>query len=627
MGSNVATLPQVLLNKAAGRTYFNSAGLLALATLMFVSSYCLRFDFNLDGDGLRTIALTLPLLLVTRWFGFVLFDIDVRSFQRASLADLLPIVSAVTLSSTVFACVVHMVTPELGFPRSVIIMDWALLQLALFSVYAGAIVLREASPMANVSRQRAILVGSTESVAAVLRDVREAGRWNPVGVLTEDYDGRRARLQGVPVSGSVEMLIETAVRCRANLVCFAHPGIETRRLMELMRRCREHNLDFVVQQSRSAKGASVQKLGTEVLLQREEVSIDLDAVRNLIRGRRVLVTGAGGSIGSELCRQIAALAPAALYMVERSENNLFFVHREIAQAQSGLELHPLLLDITDEDVLCREFALARPEIVFHAAAHKHVGMMERRPQEAIRNNVIGTYNVAAAAAKCGALRFINISTDKAVRPKSYMGLSKRFAELLIEEMNRIHPTRFATVRFGNVAGSTGSVVQIFRQQIERGGPVTVTDARARRFFMSIPEAVRLVLQAAVFGEMAGIFVLDMGRPIEIYELARTMISLSGHLPNVDIPIEFTRLAGAEKLDEELQDDGELFCKTAHPRVMVIRKDHNHASAGFLAHLPHWQSLIRQGEFESLLDEVHHAWPAFRDGGKQRAAVAAAGVRA
>ena len=294
--------------------------------------------------------------------------------------------------------------------------------------------------------------------------------------------------------------------------------------------------------------------------------------------------------------------------MERSENNLFFINRELQLRYPKLNLHPLLVDITDHRVLSAEFNSARPDIVFHAAAHKHVGMMETRPQEAIRNNVLGTYNVAMAAARAGAERFINISTDKAVRPKSFMGLSKRLAETVIHEMNERFDTQFATVRFGNVAGSNGSVIPLFRQQIAQGGPVTVTDPRARRFFMSIPEAVRLVLQAAVFSQRGGILVLDMGKPLEIYELAKMMISLSGYLPHVDIPIEFTRLGSAEKMTEELQDEGEDLQPTDHSRVLSISPRKIEPLASMLQRIPRWQRLVDRGLVSELMDEVFEVWP-------------------
>jgi FlaA1/EpsC-like NDP-sugar epimerase len=273
-------------------------------------------------------------------------------------------------------------------------------------------------------------------------------------------------------------------------------------------------------------------------------------------------------------------------------------------------VHALLVDITDEVMVEREFLRVKPQVVFHAAAFKHVGMMEQRPYEAIRNNVIGTATVARAAIACGAERFINISTDKAVRPKSYMGLSKRLAEMVIQELNeRQQTTKFVTVRFGNVAGSTGSVVRLFREQIMHGGPVTVTDPEARRFFMSIPEAVRLVLQAAVFGQQGGIFMLEMGQPVKIRELARTMIALAGYVPEVDIPIQYTGLGAAEKMTEELADDDEIAEPSGHGRITRLRKAPGFEPAPIVDRLDRWRRCLREGHSLEVLAELKEVWPA------------------
>ncbi|MCX6623633.1 MAG: polysaccharide biosynthesis protein, partial [Acidobacteria bacterium] len=249
----------------------------------------------------------------------------------------------------------------------------------------------------------------------------------------------------------------------------------------------------------------------------------------------------------------------------------------------------------------------------HAAALKHVSLLEQYPEEAWKTNVLGTRNILRAAEEVGVETFINISTDKAVRPKSFMGLSKRLAENVIHEMNERFDTQFATVRFGNVAGSNGSVIPLFRQQIAQGGPVTVTDPRARRFFMSIPEAVRLVLQAAVYSQRGGILVLDMGKPIEIYELAKMMISLAGYLPHVDIPIEFTRLGSGEKLTEELQDEGEELQPTDHNRILAIAPKKFEPVASILQRVPRWQRLVDRGQVSELMDEVFEVWPGLGKG--------------
>ena len=584
-----------------------------LSALSMAAAFWLRFDFSLQGEDWAQMGAALPLALACRTISFYYFRLDRRPLNTFSYADVPPIAGSVLVSSALYGGFVILLLPQLKFPRSVLVLDTFLLIAMICGLYSWARIMSEARRKNSPGIRRVVVVGEGAAVLGVLRDVRASQRWVPVAVLTAEASRKGTELLGVRVAGTLSEMSQVVARSGADLICFVNPGLGRRRLLELTAQCRREDLDFVLLRSRNAVRESAQSwvddVSIEVILQREEVEINLTAVESFIRGRRVLVTGAGGSIGSELCRQIASFQPAALYLLERSENNLFFINREIRQQCPGLNVVPLLVDITDQLTLEREFDDVRPEIVFHAAAFKHVGMMEDRPQEAVRNNVVGTATVARAAARAGAERFINISTDKAVRPKSYMGLSKRLAEMAVQEMNQQASTSFVTVRFGNVAGSAGSVVQLFRQQIEQGGPVTVTDRDARRFFMSIPEAVRLVLQAAVFGESGGIFVLEMGTPVVIHELARTMISLAGYLPDVDIPIVFTGLGAAEKMSEELQDDDETTEATDHGRIHIIRKTKSGPKVSMLAKVERWRELIKCGDTDQMLSELPEVWPA------------------
>ena len=600
--------PQNIMRRTRTAIY-----LTLLSALSMAAAFWLRFDFSLQGEDWAQMGAALPLALACRTISFYYFRLDRRPLNTFSYADVPPIAGSVLVSSALYGGFVILLLPQLKFPRSVLVLDTFLLIAMICGLYSWARIMSEARRKNSPGIRRVVVVGEGAAVLGVLRDVRASQRWVPVAVLTAEASRKGTELLGVRVAGTLSEMSQVVARSGADLICFVNPGLGRRRLLELTAQCRREDLDFVLLRSRNAVRESAQSwvddVSIEVILQREEVEINLTAVESFIRGRRVLVTGAGGSIGSELCRQIASFQPAALYLLERSENNLFFINREIRQQCPGLNVVPLLVDITDQLTLEREFDDVRPEIVFHAAAFKHVGMMEDRPQEAVRNNVVGTATVARAAARAGAERFINISTDKAVRPKSYMGLSKRLAEMAVQEMNQQASTSFVTVRFGNVAGSAGSVVQLFRQQIEQGGPVTVTDRGARRFFMSIPEAVRLVLQAAVFGESGGIFVLEMGTPVVIHELARTMISLAGYLPDVDIPIVFTGLGAAEKMSEELQDDDETTEATDHGRIHIIRKTKSGPKVSMLAKVERWRELIKCGDTDQMLSELPEVWPA------------------
>jgi len=307
------------------------------------------------------------------------------------------------------------------------------------------------------------------------------------------------------------------------------------------------------------------------LLGRAPVTLDEGQIEKFIRGRVVMVTGAGGSIGSEMCRQIARFAPRRLVLVEQAEQNLFEIDRELRAAFDGIDVVPCIADICDRGRMLQIFGQQRPTGVFHAAAHKHVPMMELNPGEAIKNNVLGTRVVADVAATHGCEKFVMISTDKAVNPTSVMGASKRVAEMYIQALNERVNTQFVTVRFGNVLGSSGSVIPIFKQQIAAGGPVTVTHKDMVRFFMTIPEAAQLVLQAASMGEGGEIFVLDMGEPVKIVDLARDLITLSGFRPGEDIEIKFVGIRPGEKLYEELSIEGEDVSRTTHPKIGIWKK--------------------------------------------------------
>jgi len=583
----------------------------ALAAVSFLGAFWLRFDFGIPAANWAQIAVTLPVLVVLRLACAFYFRLDRRPLNTISVPDLLPVILSITAGSLLFAP--YALLAGLSFPRSVLLIDFLFGNVLALAAFSSARVMREVKTKSATRTQRVLVVGDGPALMGVLRDLKASDRWTPVGIVTSDAARTGFELLGVRVEGVPADLVAIASRTRSSLVCFANPGLGREKLLELTAACRQSGTDFVVLRSRSAvpdgPQSQMDDVTIEVILQRQEVQIDLEAIARFIRGKRVLVTGAGGSIGSELCRQIARFSPGELHLVERAENNLFYIHREVRQIEPSLAVHPLLVDITDEIAIEREFQRVRPQVVFHAAAFKHVGMMEQRPYEAIRNNVVGTTVIARAAVRAGTERFINVSTDKAVRPKSYMGLSKRLAEMVIQELNQTqNTTRFVTVRFGNVAGSTGSVVRLFREQIMNGGPVTVTDRDAERFFMSIPEAVRLVLQAAVFGEQGGIFMLEMGHPVKIHDLAKTMIALAGYVPDVDIPIVYTGLGAAEKMTEELSDDDELVEASAHGRIRRISKRPESRQAPVLERVDGWRASLRAGDVMAVLDELKEVWP-------------------
>jgi FlaA1/EpsC-like NDP-sugar epimerase len=382
------------------------------------------------------------------------------------------------------------------------------------------------------------------------------------------------KIHEIPVLGTVEQLPQICQKHSIDEIAIAMPSATRKQMRRVIQICQGTKLRFTTVPSITdiasgkLKVSQIREVEINDLLGREEIRLDLEEIERFLKNKTVLVTGAGGSIGSEMCRQVCAFVPKQLLLLEQAENPLFFIEQELKKGYPTISLQALICDITDKTRVDQLFDAYRPEVVIHAAAHKHVPLMEANPGEAVKNNVLGTKNVADASDRIGSEHFVMISTDKAVNPTSIMGSSKRIAEMYIQDLNNTSKTHFVTVRFGNVLGSNGSVVPIFRKQIADGGPVTVTHPDMRRYFMTIPEASQLVLQAAAIGQGGEIFVLDMGEPVRIVDLARELITLSGFRPGEDIDIVFTGLRQGEKLFEELSIEGEDMVSTKHPKIAV-----------------------------------------------------------
>jgi len=427
------------------------------------------------------------------------------------------------------------------------------------------------------SRERVVaIVGAGDAGASLIGDLRAHPRLGllPVALFDDDAQKWHAHIHGIPVVGPPESIPGAQRELGFEEVIIAMPSAAPKRLTELVSFLQQSRIKYVtipgIDQltAGSVNISQVRPVRIEDLLGRDPTNLQLDKIQNVLRDEVVMVTGAGGSIGSELCRQIAAFHPARLLLVEQCEVQLFQIQQELIRFGHGGIIQALIADIADQPRMKGILTQHRPAVIFHAAAHKHVLMMELQPGEALKNNTLGTATLADLALECGVERFLMISTDKAVNPTSVMGASKRLAELYLQALSQRHPnrSRFVAVRFGNVLGSSGSVIPIFEKQIAEGGPVTVTDPEVVRYFMTIPEAVGLVLQSCAQGTGGEVFILDLGKPVKILDLARQMIRLSGFEPDRDIKIEFVGLRPGEKLFEELRHFQANSADTAHPRI-------------------------------------------------------------
>jgi len=424
--------------------------------------------------------------------------------------------------------------------------------------------------------KRFLIVGAGNAGEALLREIHRmpVAQYEVVGFIDDDPIKKGTNIHGIPVLGPVEQLPEVCEERNIEEIAIAMPSASHQQLRRVIQVCEGTKIRFRTVPSITdiASGkfrvSQIRDVDINDLLGRETVQLDLDLIEAFAKDKTILVTGAGGSIGSEMCKQLCNFTPKLLLLIEQAENPLFYIERELRKQFPAVRIKALICNITDRTRVDEIFENYKPQVVIHAAAHKHVPLMELNAGEAIKNNIVGTQVVADAADNSGTANFVLISTDKAVNPTSIMGSSKRIAEMYIQDLNRTSETHFVTVRFGNVLGSDGSVVPIFKKQIAEGGPVTVTHPEMKRYFMTIPEASQLVLQAATMGKGGEIFVLDMSEPVKIVDLARELITLSGFRPGEDIEMVFTGPRVGEKLFEELSIEGEDMQRTRHPKISI-----------------------------------------------------------
>ena len=550
-----------------------------VAALAWLGAYWLRFNLAMPPEylsaALSTLVWVVPLQAVVFWrFGLY------RGIWRfASLPDLKRIVLAVGLAAVMVPVVLILFRINAVVPRSVLILDPLLLVIVMGGSRLAYRAWKEhrLASVLHPDSKPVLVAGAGSAADFLLRELaRSPAGFHVVGLLDDSRDKRRRLVQGIPVLGALDEVAVHARKMDVQDIVLALPSAAHEVRKRITQICSDAGLNVLTVPSIEdlvagrVSVSTLRRIELDDLLGRDAVALDDSGLHQLLTGQTVMVTGAGGSIGSELCRQIAQFSPGKLVLFEQSELALYSMEQELPQRFPNMQIVPVIGDVKNAEWVNRVMAKHRPSVVFHAAAYKHVPLMENdNAWEAVRNNVLGTQVVAAAAQENGVDKFVMISTDKAVNPTNVMGASKRLAEMACQAMQQVMGTRFVSVRFGNVLGSSGSVIPKFQQQIEAGGPVTVTHPDITRYFMSIPEAAQLVLQAGLMGKGGEIFVLDMGEPVKIAELAKLMIRLSG--ADVDrIRIEYTGLRPGEKLYEELLADDESTLPTPHPKLRVAQ---------------------------------------------------------
>jgi len=551
---------------------------LLMIPLAWLGAYVLRFNLEAVPDwfwqqALNSLLLVIPVQAAVFW----LFGLYRGVWRFASLPDMIRIGKAVVSGLLIITLLLWLTRDFNGVPRSVPVLYGILLMIFLSLPRMVYRFIKDQGSR-SASAQRVLIVGAGSAGEMLVRDLlRDPQRaYLPLAFVDDDPAKRGREIHGVRVMGECGKLPRIARKLAADLVMLAVPSADKEQMQRIITHVEETGLPFRTVpplkelMSGNVRVDQLREVMIEDLLGRDPVALDWQAIREGLAGKSALVTGAGGSIGSELCRQLAGLKVSSLVLVENSEFNLFNMERELREQYPELRIYPHLADVTDSRVVDLVFRKYRPQVVFHAAAYKHVPLLEQQLREAMRNNVLGTRNVALAADRWQAEEFVLISTDKAVNPANVMGASKRAAEIYCQNLNDRSATSFITVRFGNVLGSTGSVVPLFKEQIKKGGPVRVTHPDIERYFMTTREACQLIMQASVLGQGGEIFVLDMGQPVRIQYLAEQLIRLSGKKPGEDIAIEYTGLRPGEKLYEELFHEQESLQPTAHEKILQAR---------------------------------------------------------
>jgi len=575
----IAQSTQQLAGKKIVKIVFDAFFLI----LAYLIAYHTRFDFQLQSSDISLMKDTLPLAILFILVAMGVMRLNQSQWRYSSIQDLMTLGGAITAGWVAFIIFLYFANFK-PVPRSILFIYWMLSLIFLGAARFFPRIILKIRGFFSSNKRRVLVIGAGDAGEMIIRQMKNDPKlgYFPVALADDNPKKMHTKLHGVKVMGSTKDLASIVKTKNIDEIIISAPSAGPKQMRRIVQVCETTGIEFkTVPGPKEIVNGSVtvqqlRKVEVEDLLDRTPVEIDFKQIKTYLQDRVVLITGAAGSIGSELSRQILKLHPRKLICLDRTENSLFYLDYELRQMKEPTNLGIVIADILDTDKISNILSTEQPDIVFHAAAYKHVPLMELHPEEAIHNNVIGTLNMMRLSEEYGAEKFVLISTDKAVNPSSVMGASKRMAELILQSYSAQARIKLLTVRFGNVLGSYGSVLPLFQKQIANGGPVTITHPDMERFFMTIPEAVKLILQAARMSAGNDIFVLDMGEPIKLVNIARRLIKLSGYEPDEDIPIKIIGKRPGEKLVEELWNKGEVPLRTDHPKIYsAVGSHYNH----------------------------------------------------
>lgn len=594
-----------------------------LVNISILSASFLRFDCSFDKiypefrANLLTVCIIATVLKIPC---FMFFRLYTSLWRYASIYEMISVIGAVFVGNALMLSYIFI--SQTAVPRSIFIMTIFIDLFLIGGVRFAYRILRRiiaGDVLKTRKGKKVLIIGGGDAGAIIIKELKLNPELKsiPVAVIDDEKNLEGRKINGVPIVGQSKDIVETVKDFKIDEIILAVPSANYQDITRIYEecaktRCKIKTLPSVSQLiDESVLIQKIKEVDIEDLLGRDPVSLDIEEICSYLEGKVVLVTGGGGSIGSELCRQIATFNPKQLVILDNYENNAFDIQNELAFDYPELDLHVVIANVRERHRIDSIFRRYRPHVVFHAAAHKHVPLMEANPTEAITNNVFGTQNIAECADKYQANKFVLISTDKAVNPTNIMGSTKRIAELIIQSINKHSKTEFVAVRFGNVLGSNGSVIPLFKKQIQHGGPVTVTDPEVTRYFMTISEAVQLVLQAGAMAKGGEIFVLDMGHPVKIYDLAKNLIRLSGFEPETDIKIKITGLRPGEKLHEELLLAEEGLQATKNNKIFVAQPVPTNTD-NIRAEIDRLKEMVMT-DAEDIREQIKNLVPAFNDG--------------